>query len=123
MGLLGLTEEGASLAVLSGENGSQRYFSQAAFARQMLADGPGLRCALQRFSLRELVSSALDSDALKLMHDDKLELAEGVLREAVEVNGADATAIYNLACVLARTGRGDEALEKLERAFALEPQR
>ncbi|HEY8021587.1 MAG TPA: winged helix-turn-helix domain-containing protein [Thermoanaerobaculia bacterium] len=49
--------------------------------------------------------------------------AEGEFRRAVQLDGRSAEGHYGLARVLAAQGRHDEALEEVDRALALEPER
>jgi len=47
--------------------------------------------------------------------------AERVLREGLEAHPANPSVLYNLACVLAQSGKTDEALDSLRQALAAEP--
>ena len=47
--------------------------------------------------------------------------AEAVLREGLEAHPGDGDILYEIACVYALSGRGDEAIAQLEAAFAASP--
>jgi quercetin dioxygenase-like cupin family protein len=50
-----------------------------------------------------------------------LARAEAILREGLEANPGDPVTLYDLACVLARAGRDDEAIGHLREAAAARP--
>jgi tetratricopeptide (TPR) repeat protein len=59
--------------------------------------------------------------AYGLLAADQIELGLAVLREGLEAKGESARLLYDMACLEARAGRTDEALEHLGRAIELEP--
>ena len=73
-----------------------------------------------------VIADSLDNLAAALLHVGNLAEAETVVRESLELNvrlhgaGTPRTALaeYNLACVVARLGRKDEAVGLLESAIA-----
>jgi hypothetical protein len=54
--------------------------------------------------------------SLELLHDGKFADAEPVLLDALAIEPDHTTNLYNLACVKARSGKPDEAIDYLERA-------
>jgi len=59
--------------------------------------------------------------AYGLLAADQIELGLAVLREGLDANGESARLLYDMACLEARSGRSDDALEHLRRAVELEP--
>jgi tetratricopeptide (TPR) repeat protein len=89
---------------------------------QLESSGEGLACVPLRARISELVSQAHEAHGLKALRDAKLSEAEERLRKAVAASNARAEAHYNLACVLARSGKLDEAMAALSAAVERKPQ-
>jgi len=67
----------------------------------------------ERQRLRELSDRAID-----LMQEGRLAEAEAALRDALSIAPRLSINLYNLACVKARQGHGEQAMDYLERAVA-----
>lgn len=61
-------------------------------------------------------ASALGRRAIGLMQQKKYAQAEKTLEQALELNPSQPTNLYNMACVKALLGRGEEAMRYLERS-------
>src|SRR5687768_730023 len=59
---------------------------------------------------------ALTRTAIEQIKAGRLERAERTLRQALEIDAASPTNLYNLACVMALQGRSEAALDYLERS-------
>ena len=98
------------LAVLAALLASRRA------AAQVGAAAPDLQAGTSPAVHRQVV--ALKRQAFAFVDEGKWDKAEEALAAALALRPDDPVTLYNLACVRARRGNGDAAVESLERAAA-----
>ena len=95
---------------------SRRALGQESAARDAVR--VGIRRAEQILLLNPHDGRALSLGAGALVDDEQTERALQWSRSALELYADDTSALVNVACVHARVGQADEALNLLERVFA-----
>jgi tetratricopeptide (TPR) repeat protein len=60
------------------------------------------------------------AEALRYWQTEEWDKAIGLLEEHLAETPDSGVTVYNLACALARAGRGDEALERIRQAVTME---